>query len=583
MRIILVFFGLLSFGLYAQDYPQDYFRPPLDIELISSGTFGELRGNHFHSGLDIKTQGREGLKVYAAADGYVSRIKVSPYGFGLALYLRHPNGYTTVYAHLKEFNAEIEAYVIQKMMTLRKNEVDLFPAAGEFPVEKGDVIALSGNSGGSGGPHLHYEIRDSRTEKIINPLLFGLKVADRRYPELRDLQVYTFEDGLMLGQSEINLIEKSEGHYELSGEGVISTKDAVSFGIYAIDRQDGANNRNGVYALKLFVGEHLKYHYEMETFAFSETRYINAHIDYALKSCCQKTLHRLYRAPGNQLSVYRNTLKSDHIAFEHDTLVDIRIEASDIAGNTSVLNFKLDYQHRPDEKSGIEFEDFDGLSTTLATDWPKMAKVNREKPLDIMDIKHRVSFPAYSFYQDWLMERSQEPACAQCLAPILNLGDESVPVHHYYNLSLKVDEIPEGVEPYQLFVASLRNGKFLDYEGGKYEDGWVRARTRQLGSFTVMYDNKAPQVTPLNFKNGTSVSNKATLRIRVKDDLSGISEYSASLDGAFVPVYYDAKTARFFIEAKHWPATQKPKQELILNVFDDRGNGTKEKWTLFRP
>ncbi len=582
MRIILLPFLLVFLGLSAQEYPQDYFRSPLGIELISSGTFGELRGNHFHSGIDLKTQGKEGFRVYAAADGYVSRIKVSPYGFGLALYLRHPNGYTTVYAHLREFNQEIEDYVVAQMKAGKKNEVDLFPPASKFPLKKGDVIALSGNSGGSGGPHLHYEIRDSRTEKIINPLLFGLEVKDGRFPELQDLQIYSFEDGVFMGQKEMRLIEVRDGEYALSGDGIVSSYDPVSFGIYAIDRQDRANNRNGVYSLKLYVGDYLHYHYEMETFAFSETRFINAHIDYALKNCCRKTLHRLFRAPGNQLSVYKNTLKSDHIAFEKDTLVDIRIEARDVAGNASILQFKLDYKHQPELKSRLDVNKVKSLNESLPTEWPKMQNVDWQKPLDLIDAKHRVSFPARSFYQDLILERTQAPACADCLAPMLNLGDESVPVHHYYDLALKVDEIPEGVETKHLFIASFKNGKYLDYEGGTFADGWLHTRTRQLGSFSVLYDNRPPTIKAINFKNGSTVKSGTKLSIRVRDNYSGIEEYNAWVDDQWVPVYYDAKTARLLIEVKHWPKSENPKQSLILKLEDDRGNQSTEKWTLIR-
>ncbi len=583
-QLAIFLFLVLQCSLSAQNYPQDYFRPPLGIELISSGTFGELRGNHFHSGLDIKTQGRKGLKVYAVADAHISRIKVSPYGFGKALYLRHPNGYTSVYAHLQKFSPEIEEYVIAEMKRKRSNAVDLFPPADLFKLDKGAVIAYSGNSGGSGGPHLHFEIRDTRTEKIINPLLFGFEVADHRHPELKDLQVYYFEDEVSVGQREYRLLEQGDGHYLLSGEGRVSATDPVSFGLYAIDRQDRANNRNGIYSLKLFVNEALHYHYEMETFAFSETRYINAHIDYALKACCRKTLHRLHRLPGNKLSLYRNNKVGEPLAFDRDTVVDIRIEAADLAGNISSLKFELDYHYQPALKNRIDPEKAKSTEvfTKLPTDWPKMETVNWQKPLEIKDLRHRVTIPAGAFYQDLILERSQKPACSDCFSSTLSLGTESVPVHRYYDLALKVDYLPAGLDPQKLFIASFKDGRYLDYEGGTYADGWVYSRTRQLGDFSVMADSVAPTIRAINFKDGATISGSKNLQIRVRDNYSGIEKYNAWLDGEWLPIYYDAKTARLLLDTQYWPAGNS-KQELILKVEDDKGNESAAKWSLFRP
>lgn len=584
MRIINILLCLSFSSLWAQDYPQDYFRSPLGIELISSGTFGELRGNHFHSGLDIKTQGRVGLPVYAVAPAYVSRIKVSPYGFGKALYLRHPNGYTSVYAHLEKFSPEIEAFVAKEMKRLRKNEVDLFPSSKDFVLQRGEEIAKSGNSGGSGGPHLHFEIRDTRTEKIINPLLFGFKVSDTRFPELKDLQAYFFNNAYSTGQKEYSLVGGKGGKYYLSGDGKVIAEGPVSFGIYAIDRQDRANNRNGVYSLKLFVGERLHYHYQVETFAFAETRYINAHIDYALKACCKKTLHRLFQLPGNQLSIYPKGKKVDHLSFDRDTLVDIRIEAADAAGNISRLNFKLDYKHRP----GLQEEEQQGMMastetfTRLPTDWPKLREVDWTKPVKIKDIKHRLNIPAKAFYQDLILEREQKPACKSCLSQILHLGTTEVPVHRYYDLALKLDYMPSNLDPSKLFIASLRDGRYADNEGGTYADGWVHTRTRQLGEFSIMVDSLSPKISAINFKSGSSLSTNSVAKIRVRDNLTGIKQYNAWVDDQWVPVYFDAKTAQLLLELKYWPAPKKAKQELMLKVVDGRGNQSREIWTIIR-
>ena len=221
---------LISHFSWAQKkYPKEDFISPLNIPLILSGTFGELRTNHFHSGIDIKTQGKEGLPVIAIADGEIVRIKVSPYGFGNALYLKHKNGYTSVYAHLRSFNPDIQNYVRSQQYIKKSFSVDLFPYSGSFNFKQGDTIALSGNSGGSGGPHLHFEIRDTRTEKIINPLYF-YDVEDSRKPELQDLQFYDFDKGVLKESKKYNLLKSANGNYHLAGSGIIEVKFEPSIG-----------------------------------------------------------------------------------------------------------------------------------------------------------------------------------------------------------------------------------------------------------------------------------------------------------------------------------------------------------------
>jgi len=581
MRRYLVFITLIFFGSIVQaqnKYPQDYFQSPLAIPLISSGTFGELRGNHFHSGLDIKTQGRIGQSVLAAAEGTIVRVKVSPYGFGRALYLRHPNGFTTVYAHLHEFNPEIEAWVVSEMKRLKKNSVDLFPPAGKFNYAQGETIAKAGNSGGSGGPHLHFEVRDTRTEKIINPLLFGFDIADTRAPEIGPLQVYYFQgQNQPLGQKEYRSIAIGKGKYGLAGSGVVEAKGPISFGLYSIDKQDGANNKNGVYGLRLFVGGDLEHEFKMETFAFAETRYINAHIDYGLKACCNRSSHRLYLEPGNALSAYPRKAQAGHIRFAQDTVVPIRIEVLDVAGNVSTLEFELHYTaaneevllegpnpERPAESGPVE----EGV-------W-----IEHEKADLIQGPNYELGFKSGTFYRDFVLEISSTDI-PKTFSPLFQFSSLSVPVHRYYDLSLRVQHLPKGVNPQKLFIASYKEGKYVDYEGGTYKDGWVKCRTRQLGAFTILADTTSPSIKAINFKPGGNLPE--TLSLRVSDTWSGVDDYSAFVNDEWIPVYYDAKTSRILIKTKHWPELEGSKFVLKLVVKDAKGNVRTKKWELLNP
>lgn len=271
---ILLLFSLIVSG--QENYPKDYFRSPMDIPIILAGTFGELRSNHFHSGIDIKTKQREGLPIYGIADGSVTRIKVSHWGYGKALYVAHPNGYTSVYGHLQKFGPEIEEYIKKVQYEKQSYEVEVFPKYGELKITKGDVIAYGGNTGGSSGPHLHFEIRSSISEKPTNPLLYGFDVRDATNPTLEKIYGYPLSENAVVNQSkepiELNFKKMEDGSF--LAEKVTAT-GTIGFGFIGYDRQDLAANRNGVYSVQQIVNGKPYTEYDFESFSFSETRLLN--------------------------------------------------------------------------------------------------------------------------------------------------------------------------------------------------------------------------------------------------------------------------------------------------------------------
>src|SRR5690606_27096940 len=253
----LPFFLLYLIPIFAQqEYPKDYFRAPLDIPMELSGNFGELRSNHFHAGLDFRTQQREGLNIYAAADGYISRIKISSYGYGKAIYITHPNGYTTVYGHLRRGYGKVEEYIKNQQYKDKSFEIEVLPEPNELPVKKGEIIAYSGNTGGSQGPHLHFEIRETKSEKIINPMFFGFDVnlADTKRPVITDLLVYPIEESSVVNKSAVpivlNLTPQGDGKF-LSQK--VFGKGKIGFGINSYDSNNNSHNRNGIYGVKSFL------------------------------------------------------------------------------------------------------------------------------------------------------------------------------------------------------------------------------------------------------------------------------------------------------------------------------------------
>jgi len=252
---IIQFLISIGFSQTLEQYPKDYFRSPLDIPLLLSGNFGELRNNHFHSGLDIKTQGVEGQKVYAVADGFVSRIRIMPIGYGKIIYITHPNGYTSAYAHLQQFKGELAKEVKRYQYANETFEMDYYPPDTLLKVKKGDVVALSGNSGSSGGPHLHFEIRETVSEYAVNPLLFGFDIKDDVKPVIKSISVFPLNDTSYVNNrnatQEFGIIG-SNGNYQLSNNVIITAYGQIGVGINTYDQQSGASNQNGVYSIMLF-------------------------------------------------------------------------------------------------------------------------------------------------------------------------------------------------------------------------------------------------------------------------------------------------------------------------------------------
>ncbi len=551
-----LFLLLISVGMFAQEYPQNYFKAPLDIPLYLSGTFGEIRTNHFHSGIDFKTQGRTGLNVNCAAEGTVVRIKISPYGFGKAIYVSHPNGYTTVYAHLQSFNKEIEEYVRAQQYQKETFELELYPPSGKFQYAQGDLLAYSGNTGGSGGPHLHFEIRDSKTEKIINPLLFGFDIKDSQHPDLTSLVVYEFDDNELVFSESKSLLRINKGEYRLSGTGLVEVQNMPAFGIRTTDKLDGAPNKNGVYAMEYWVNDTKYYQFTANTFAFAESRYVNSHIDYAEKYCCNRTVTKLYLDPYNKFSGYGNTKPETFPALITDSVYKVRIVVKDFAGNESELKFEL-----MKIESNFDMEEtFEDAISIFSAGQSNLFK--RES--------FQANIPEGALYTDVFASYEKGEPCTDCYSFIHKLASREIPVHKYYTLKIKPDGYFPG-DKNKLAIASFKDGKLDDYEGGTWQDGFVQTRTRQFGEFAIMADTIAPRIQAINFRDGSDVSALGTLQIKITDEFSGIKSYRPTIDGQWVLFEYDAKNDLLTADISQLDIAEGVHQ-LQIEVYDDKGN-----------
>ena len=517
----LIFCFLFSSTLLAQtQYPKDYFSPPLDIPMQLSGNFGELRPNHFHAGFDFKTQQKEGLKVYASADGYVSRIKISTFGNGKTIYINHPNGYTTVYAHLQKAVGPIQDFISQTHYKEQAFEIEMYLKPGEIPIKKGELIALSGNTGASEGPHLHYEIRHTQSEYIINPLHFGfdLGIKDTKKPTLSGLYVYPlFSTTVNKSQRPIVL------NYSLQKDGTyladkVVANGPIGFGITTDDYDDVSFNKNGAYSVKSFFNGHPSFGFQFDTYSFDDMRYVNALIDYAkYKKTSQRVQKLFMNSKYNLPFIMTNETKGQIIPVPNlDGLY--RIEVGDYFGNTTLVSIPIQYDTTP---------------VILPTESTASKYLIRSTKDNIFEKDNAsVFFPAGTFYDDFTLNFDVRIS-------ILYLHDDSVPAHTNFIVSISNSKLSnEKID--KTYIARI-DGEKLIYNSTYRKDSIFSSRVKTLGKYKLVTDTLAPKISMLKPIEGKWVSQNV-IQLQISDSGSGIKTYNGYLNGKWVLFEYDNKT-----------------------------------------
>jgi len=532
-----------------------FFQWPLTTKPGLAANFGELRPNHFHMGLDCRTDKKQNIPVLAAAEGYIAKVKIEPYGFGRCIYINHPSGHTTVYAHLNDFIPALENYISAEQYRLKSWAVFLDIPPHLFPVTKGQQIAFSGNTGGSQGPHLHFEIRETKSDNVLNPSLFDFPLPDDVAPDIYRLAVYDRSISTYEQAPRLYPLKKVNGVYVPATPLLSINADKVSFGIIASDRGNGSDNKNGIFEARLFDNDTEIIRFQMDSISYDETRFLNAHIDYRLRSNGGPYVQHLSRLPGYTNGIYRPVSGDGVILLNNDSEHRIRIEVLDARGNYSVLAFgitrNLNQAKVIDLPSPHHQKNF----------YPGMINVFENEKLSFY-------LPEKSLYDSFRFQY-QEMAPVSGY-PVYRLHNNSVPLQVAFPLKIRAS-VPESLRN-KVVIARTWNGR-SDYEKaasiGFFGENWHMARFREFGYFQVMVDTLAPVINAPGFREGMDCSKQKRLVFVVSDNTEELKNFKATLDGKWLRFSNDkGRNFVYQFDEQCAPGTH----ELILSVEDQVGN-----------
>ena len=552
----------MVFALFFVNAQEIYYADPVKIPIFLSGSFGELRNNHFHSGIDIKTQGKVGIPVFAVADGYISRILVSPSGYGNVIYMNHDNGTTSVYGHLDQFRPDIQNYIKNLQYERKSFQIDVPVLPGIFPVAKNEKFALSGNSGSSQGPHLHFELRNTKTEEPVNPLKLGFYfVKDNTPPQIFAVQLMPLSEDSHVNFSSGKVVYEVElvnGKYRIKNNPVIPVYGKIGFAVEAYDFVDGSANKCGINSMELTIGGVVYTVFEINRFSFNESGYINSYIDYEEFATTGRRFQKTFIEPCNKLRNFNFTENNGIFDPGFEGVHFVKIELKDSKGNITVLEFSVEgkYREMPEVK-----EDF---ASVFVCGQPNLLKSD----------EFSIELPEDALYKNLLFQYQVKEAESGYFSVIHQIHNKTVPLHKSAKVSIKTKDLPESLAEKALLVnINPENGKITS-AGGKYENGWITADIRTFGNYAVRLDTVPPAILPLSIANKTSLTEPDKIRFEIKDDLAGIGTIEGLIDGKWALFEYDAKNnlITHYFDAERFELNKQ--HNFKLTVTDNRKNSS---------
>jgi hypothetical protein len=564
MKVIakIFVFSLILLILLANENAKKYFASPVDIPIFLSANFAEIRTNAFHAGIDIKTQGVIGKNVLAAAAGEVSRIRVSPVGYGRAIYINHPNGYTTVYGHLDKFSPDVEAYVRDAQYRQKSFDVDIYPESGKFRFKKGELIGISGNTGSSSGPHIHFEIRKTPSQVPVNPLFFDFEIKDDIAPILQHIAFYPICDYAMVNNKHEKLIlplARTNNTYGLRVGNMIEVSGKIGFGIDAFDYKNDSWNKCGIYSVEMFVNGEMVYEHYLDEMSFNDMRYINSHIDYAEKILSRKDIQKTFIEPGNKLKIYGKTQKNGVLEFNSPGEHHVEIIVKDAYRNSSNLKFRVVSQ-------AIDSSKFRNPITEKFVKYMPYDQDNQFKT-----DKFEITISKGTLYADLYFEYEEKDSVNGFYSRIHHSHNIYTPLHRNMRISISAEKIPAHLISKALLVNLNGNGK-PSAIGGFYEKGFITTHTNSFGRFAIMVDTLPPVIEPVNISNNKNMSNARRIELKIEDDLSGIKNYTGYINGEWALFEYDPKNKLLFYDLSNGKIEKGKDHKLDLYIMDEREN-----------
>ena len=555
--IIFILLLIISLAGSAQN---KYFATPVKIPIHLSASFGELRRNHFHTGIDIKTQGVTGIPVNSVADGFISRIVVSPTGYGNALYIDHPNGTTTVYGHLKRFRDDIQEYVKDIQYELKSFRIDIHVPRDSFPVLQNEIIAESGNTGSSGGPHLHFEIRDTKSEEPLNPLEFNFPVSDKTAPKIFSLLIVPLSETSHVNygtSKKVYPVVFYDGKYHLSKNPVIPVYGQIGFAIRANDYFDNSWNKCGLYSLELYIDGTRHFLIRLDRLSFAQGRFINSYIDYEMYIEKRRRFQKTWVEPGNKLQNYYFLNDQGIFSVENENNHHIKMVLKDAYGNTSELNFNVKGNLR-DIKTPVE---------------PFTKKFEYNKENHWKSNHFQIDIPKGALYTDVNFHYREIPG-TDFFSNVHVVNRNPVPLQKSATVKIKAHNLPEMLNSKALIVnVDTLTGRIYAI-GGICKNGWMEGKISTFGNYAISVDSVPPTILPLSINNKNTLTEPNQIRFKIDDDLAGIDYYEGTIDGKWALFEYDLKRKqiRHAFDKKRFEMNKH--HTLVLKVADKKGNIT---------